>query len=155
MPALLYVFPILLIFIGLTPYLGLRTAGNFSMFSNLRTEGESSNHLLLGSNPLKVWGYQEDVVWILDIDDRYGDVIYHYDGSPRGYALPVVEFRKWIHAWDQAGYTVPMTYAYDGYRHTTADIVTDPAWRTEDLTPQLYLMDFRYIQPGQPNYCRW
>ncbi len=155
MPALLYVFPVLLIFIGLTPYLGLRTAGNFSMFSNLRTEGESSNHLLLGSNPIKVWGFQEDVVWILDIDDRYGDIIYHYDGSPRGYALPVVEFRKWIHAWDQAGYTVPMTYAYDGYRYTTADIVTDPTWRTDDLTPQLYLMDFRYIQPGQPNYCRW
>jgi hypothetical protein len=155
MPALLWVFPILLVFIGLTPYLGLRTAGNFSMFSNLRTEGESSNHLLLGSNPIKVWRYQEDVVWILDIDDRHGDVIYHYDGSPRGYALPVVEFRKWIHAWGEAGYTVPMTYAYDGYRHTTADIVTDPAWRTDDLSPEMYLMDFRYVQPGEPNYCRW
>ncbi len=135
MPALLCVFATLLIFIGLTPYLGLRTAGSFSMFSNLRTEGDSSNHLLLGSNPIKVWGYQEDVVWILEIDDRYGDTIYHYDGSPRGYALPVVEFRKWIYAWGQAGYRVPMTYAYDGYRHTTEDIVTDPAWRTADLQP--------------------
>lgn len=155
MPAVLYVFPLLLVFIGLTPYLGLRTAGNFSMFSNLRTEGASSNHFLLGSNPIKVWGYQDDLVWILDIDDRHGDVIYHYDGSPRGYALPVVEFRKWIHAWDKAGYTVPMTYAYDGYRHTTEDIVNDPAWRTADLSPEMYLMDFRYVQPGQPNYCRW
>lgn len=155
MPALLYIFPILLVFIGLTPYLGLRTAGNFSMFSNLRTEGESSNHLLLGSNPMKVWNYQEDVVWILDIDDRYGDVIYHYDGSPRGYALPVVEFRKWIHAWGRAGYTVPMTYAYDGHRYTTEDIVTDPTWRTDDLSPEMYLLDFRYVQPGHPNYCRW
>ncbi|KAA0112833.1 hypothetical protein [Mycolicibacterium sp. P9-22] len=155
MPAPCYVFATVLVLIGLTPYLGLRTAGNFSMFSNLRTEGESSNHLLLGSNPIKVWGYQEDVVWILEIDDRYGDVIYHYDGSPRGYALPVVEFRKWIHAWGQAGYRVPMTYAYDGYRHTTEDIVTDPAWRTADLSPEMYLLDFRYIQPGQPNYCRW
>lgn len=154
-PALLYLFPILLVFIGLTPYLGLRTAGNFSMFSNLRTEGESSNHLLLGSNPIKIWRYQEDVVWILDIDDRYGDVIYHYDGSARGYALPVLEFRKWIHAWSQAGYQVPMTYAYDGYRYTTEDIVTDPGWRTDDLSAAMYLMDFRYVQPGQPNYCRW
>ncbi|MCF6388506.1 hypothetical protein L2K20_16115 [Mycobacterium sp. MBM] len=155
MPAWLYVFPIALVFIGLTPYLGLRTAGNFSMFSNLRTEGESSNHLLLGDNPLKMWDYQEDVVWILDVDDRYGDVIYHYDGSARGYALPVVEFRKWIHAWGQAGYRVPMTYAYGGYRYTTPDIVTDPAWQTPDLSPQMYLLDFRYIQPGNPNYCRW
>lgn len=154
-PALLYVFPILLVFIGMTPYLGLRTAGNFSMFSNLRTEGESSNHRLLGSNPIKVWGYQEDVVWIVDIDDRVGDVIYHFDDSPRGYALPVVEFRKWIHAWDQAGYRVPMTYGYDGRQYTTEDIVTDPVWRTENLSPQTYLMDFRYIQPGEPNYCRW
>lgn len=155
MPAWLYVFPIVLVFIGLTPYLGLRTAGNFSMFSNLRTEGASSNHLLLSGNPLKLWGYQEDVVWILDVDDRYGDVIHHYDGSARGYALPVVEFRKWIHAWGRAGYRVPMTYAYDGYRYTTEDIVTDPVWRTPEVSPQMYLMDFRYIQPGNPNYCRW
>jgi hypothetical protein len=155
MPVPLYAFPLLLVFIGLTPYLGLRTAGNFSMFSNLRTEGETSNHFLLGSNPLKIWGYQEDVVWILDIDDRYGSINYQYGGSPRGYALPVVEFRKWIYEWDRAGYRVPMTYAYNGYRYTTEDIVTDPAWRTDSRSPQMYLLDFRYVQPGQPNYCRW
>ncbi|WP_395311692.1 hypothetical protein V4U86_13455 [Mycobacterium sp. AMU20-3851] len=154
-PAWLYAVPVLLLFIGLTPYLGLRTAGNFSMFSNLRTEGETSNHLLLGANPLKLWGYQEDVVWILDLDDRFGRTIYHYDGSPRGYALPVVEFRKWIYDWGRAGYRVPMTYAYDGYRHTTEDIVTDPVWRTDSRSPEMALLDFRYIQPGQPNYCRW
>lgn len=154
-PAPLYLVPIVVALIGLTPYLGLRTAGNFSMFSNLRTEGDTSNHLLLGGNPVKLWGYQEDVVWILDIDDRYGRIIYHYDGSPRGYALPVVEFRKWIHQWGEAGYRVPMTYAYNGYRHTTEDIVTDPAWRTDSLDAAMFLMDFRYIQPGQPNYCRW
>lgn len=155
MPLPLYVFPVLLMFIGLTPYLGLRTAGNFSMFSNLRTEGQTSNHLLLGSNPLKIWGYQEDVVWILDVDDSYGSIIYQYGGSPRGYALPVVEFRKWIHAWGEAGYRVPMTYAYNGYRYTTQDIVTDPAWRSDTRSPEMLLLDFRYIQPGQPNYCRW
>lgn len=155
MPALLYIFPLLLVFIGMTPYLGLRTSGNFSMFSNLRTEGETSNHLLLGSNPIKVWDYQEDVVWILDIDDRYGRIIHHYEGSPRGYALPAVEFRKWIYTWGEAGYRVPMTYAYSGYRHTTEDIVTDPAWRTDSRSPEMVLLDFRYIQPGNPNYCRW
>nr|WP_313774670.1 hypothetical protein [Mycobacterium sp.] len=155
MPLPLYVFPLLLVFIGVTPYLGLRTAGNFSMFSNLRTEGETSNHFLLGSNPLKIWGYQEDVVSILDIDDRYGSIIYQYGDSPRGYALPVVEFRKWIYAWGRAGYRVPMTYAYNGYRYTTEDIVTDPAWRTDGRSPEMFLLDFRYIQPGQPNYCRW
>ncbi|MGN7780022.1 hypothetical protein ACTJJE_10950 [Mycolicibacterium sp. 22603] len=154
-PVLLYLVPAVLIAIALTPYLGLRTAGNFSMFSNLRTEGERSNHLLLGGNPLKIWGYQEDIVWIIDIDDRYGDVIHHYDAGARGYALPVVEFRKWIHDWDQAGYRVPLTYGYRGIRYTTDDIVTDPMWRTPNRTLPMVLLDFRVIQPGEPNYCRW
>ncbi|MGU3502447.1 hypothetical protein [Mycobacterium sp. C31M] len=154
-PVALYLVPILLVFIGMTPYLGLRTAGNFSMFSNLKTEGERSNHLLLGSNPLKIWGYQEDVVWIIDIDDRFGRVIHHYDGGPRGFALPVVEFRKWIHDWTEAGYRVPLTYGYNGIRYTTDDIVSDPNWSTESRTPEMVLLDFRVIQPGSPNYCRW
>lgn len=154
-PVALYLVPVLLVVIGLTPYLGLRTAGNFSMFSNLRTEGEHSNHLLLGGNPIKIWGYQEDVVWIIDIDDRFGRVIHHYDGGPRGYALPVVEFRKWIHEWDAAGLRVPLTYGYNGIRYTTEDIVSDPTWRTPDRTAEMVLLDFRVIQPGQPNYCRW
>ena len=154
-PVVLYLVPAVLIGMGLTPYVGLRTAGNFSMFSNLRTEGERSNHLLLGSNPLKIWGYQEDLVWIIDIDDRYGDVIHHYDAGARGYALPVVEFRKWIHDWDRAGYRVPLTYGYRGIRYTTDDIVTDPVWHTPNRTLPMVLLDFRVIQPGEPNYCRW
>ncbi|CAJ1582955.1 hypothetical protein [[Mycobacterium] wendilense] len=154
-PALLYAVPALIALLGMTSYLGLRTAGNFSMFSNLRTEGETSNHLLLSGNPLKLWDYQDDVVWIVDIDDRYGQIIHHYDESPRGHALPVVEFRKWIHDWTEAGYRVPLTYEYRGELRATADIVTDPAWRTERRTPAMVLQDFRIIQPGQPNWCRW
>ncbi|MCV7108112.1 hypothetical protein [Mycolicibacterium chitae] len=154
-PAPLYLVPVLLVLLGMTSYLGLRTAGNFSMFSNLRTEAGASNHLLLSGNPLKLWDYQDDVVWILDIDDRHGRIIHHYDEPPQGHALPVVEFRKWIHDWTRAGHRVPMTYGYRGEVHTTADIVTDPRWRTEERTPAMVLQDFRIIQPGQPNWCRW
>ena len=49
---------------GLT-YLGFRTAGNFTMFSNLRTEGTRSNYLLLARDPLKIGGYQANVVRFL------------------------------------------------------------------------------------------
>lgn len=155
MPAFLYLFPVALVFLGMTPYLGLRTAGNFSMFSNLRTEGETSNHLLLGGNPLKIWSYQEDVVWIVDIDDRYGAPIHHYDESPRGDALPVVEFRKWIYQWTRAGYQVPLTFRHRGRLYSTKDIVTDPQWRAASRTPEMVLLDFRIIQAGDPNQCRW
>ena len=114
---------------GLTGYLGLRTAGNFTMFSNLRTEGPRSNHLLLGSNPLKVWGYQEDVVRFTAFDDRL--VPPSYKGqSLVGQELPVVEFRKWIYGWTASGAVVPMTFVYQGQVHATDNIVTDPVWRT-------------------------
>ena len=54
------------ILLGLTPYLGLSTQMNFSMFSNLRTEGNSSNHYLLASNPIKLFSFQDEIVEILD-----------------------------------------------------------------------------------------
>ena len=64
-PKWMFIFPAVLILHGFTSYLGLRTAGNFSMFSNLRTEGARSNHLVLADNPLKLWGYDEDAVRVL------------------------------------------------------------------------------------------
>ena len=40
-PWFLYLVPIALFLFAMTSHLGLRTAGNFSMFSNLRTEGRN------------------------------------------------------------------------------------------------------------------
>ena len=155
MPMFLYVFPVLLFLFGMTSYLGLRTAGNFSMFSNLQTEGNGSNHLVFKDNPLKVWDYQEDVVRIIEIDDNHGEIIHHYDRSPRGHELPVVEFRKWIYEWTQAGLEVPLTFEYRGRIYSTKDIVKEPVWRTYERSWEMVLMDFRVIQPTEPNQCRW
>ena len=153
-PRWMFVFPVLLLLHGLTSYLGLRTAGNFSMFSNLRTEGARSNHLLLGGNPLKVWGYQEDAVRLIRIDDRRARIGYQYQPL-EGSLLPVVEFRKLIYAWTKAGATIPLTFEYRGTIHSTSDITRDPAWRTPARDWEMRLMDFRVIQPDGPNACRW
>ena len=153
-PGWMFVFPLLLLLHGLTSYAGLRTAGNFTMFSNLRTEGPRSNHLLLGSNPLKVWGYQEDAVRFIRIDDRRAAVGYQYQPL-EGNHLPVVEFRKLIHRWQRAGMTVPMTIEYDGRVHATEDIARDPVWGTGHRDWAMRLMDFRVIQPEGANRCRW
>jgi hypothetical protein len=158
MPKFMFVFVVFLFLYGMTPYFGLRTAGNFSMFSNLRTEENSANHLLLGSNPMKVWGYQEDAVRITAIDDDFGEDIHGYPKSLRVKKLPVVEFRKWIHEWTRAGQAVPLVFKYRGELHETKDITKDPAWRTEERNWEMVLMDFRPIQPGEPNRpnrCRW
>ena len=153
-PRWLFVFPAALFLHGITSYVGLRTAGNFSMFSNLRTEGPVSNHFLLGSNPLKLWSYQEDVVRFTRIDDRRAKIGYQYQPL-QGNQLPAVEFRKLIYAWTRAGATIPMTFEYRGRIHSTEDIVNDPAWRTDARDWEMVLMDFRSIQPGGPNRCRW
>jgi hypothetical protein len=146
MPKFMFVFLVLLFLYGMTPYLGLRTTGNFTMFSNLRTEGTSSNHLLLTSNPLKVWGYEEDVVRI--VENRQARWL-------EGESLPVVEFRKRIYEWTRAGRTVPLVLEYGGETYSTEDIVKDPVWRTEKRNWEMMLLDFRAIQLEGPNQCKW
>jgi hypothetical protein len=153
-PRWMFIFPGILILHGMTSYLGLRTAGNFSMFSNLRTEGPVSNHYLLRKNPLKLWGYQEDVVSFIDIDDRQARIGYQYQ-ELKGNQLPVVEFRKLIYQWTRAGVRVPMTFEYRGQVYSTKDIANDPVWRTATRDWEMMLMDFRSIQPDGPNQCRW
>ena len=153
-PAWLFLFPVLLLFHGLTSYLGLRTAGNFTMFSNLRTEGPASNHLLLSGNPVKLWHYQEDVVRFIRIDDRRSRIGYQYQPL-EGSLLPVVEFRKLIYRWTKAGAAVPMTFEYRGTIHSTTDITRDPEWETRSRDWAMRLLDFRVIQPNGPNACRW
>jgi hypothetical protein len=153
-PKWMFIFPVLLLLHGITSYVGLRTAGNFSMFSNLRTEGARSNHFLLRSNPLKLWSYQEDVVRFIDIDDRRAKIGYQYQPL-QGNQLPIVEFRKLIYAWTKAGSTIPMAFEHRGNIYVTEDIVHDPAWRTDARDWEMVLMDFRVIQPDGPNRCRW
>ena len=153
---LTYLFAAMLFFFATTSYLGLRTAGNFSMFSNLRTEGQTSNHLLLSGNPLKIWHYQEDTVKILEIDDEKAKIGHKYCPL-KNHSLTVVEFRKLIYQWTKADYKIPLVFEYGDRTYTTTDIVDDPTWRTPKRTWEMKLMDFRVIQPnnGEPNYCRW
>ncbi|MDX1627158.1 MAG: hypothetical protein R3345_00580 [Fulvivirga sp.] len=74
-----YIFILLLIFNGLNPYLGLKTEYSFAMYSNLRTEAGQSNHLLI-DNELKLFDFQEDLVFILDtnIEEIQDDQVITY-----------------------------------------------------------------------------
>ncbi len=67
-PPLFWVFPALLIFDGINPYLGLKTDTAFAMYSNLRSEGGTTNHLIW-RHPLALANYQEDLVKIVDSSD--------------------------------------------------------------------------------------
>lgn len=153
-PKFIGIIALLMILFGMTSYVGLRTAGNFSMFSNLQTEGARSNHFLLASNPFKVWSYQEDIVEVIEINDKAAKLGHKYRPL-KGAQLPVVEFRKLIHKWTKASYIVPITFVHNGITYSSDDIVNDPVWRTPNRNWEMYLMDFRIIQPEGPNQCRW
>ena len=64
----LLIFPALVFLNGLAPYLSLKTTTAFSMFSNIRTEGTGNNHLFMPR--IKFFGYQDDLVEILESNDR-------------------------------------------------------------------------------------
>ena len=153
-PGFLYIFPIALLLFGLTSHFGLRTAGNFSMFSNLRTEGEHSNHLLFRNNPLKFGGYQEDIVTVHQIDDEAVGAGHKFR-SLSGYALPVVEFKKLLLLWRENDQVVPMNFEYNGKTYVTDNVVAEPDWQVSGLNWEMKLLDFRLIQPDGPNLCRW
>ncbi|MGI9521125.1 MAG: hypothetical protein ACR2PG_05695 [Hyphomicrobiaceae bacterium] len=156
-PRWLYVLPICLLLFCLTSHLGLRTAGNLSMYSNLRTEAGRNNHLVLGADQLKWAGYQEDVVHIVEIGE--GATIGNYLdrwGKLEGNLLPLVEFRKLLLRWRRRGAKVPMTIAYKGNVTQSANIVEHPGWRVNSWDWEMRLMDFRVIQSDSgPNTCRW
>jgi hypothetical protein len=155
-PKIFILFPIILFIWGMTPYVGLRTTGNFSMFSNLRTEGLESNHIILGGNILKVWDYQEDRVKVIDIDDETAEVGHHYQPL-KGLSLPVTEFRKLVNMWRESNKQVAMTYQYqsDPDPVQTQDIVSDSNWASAGRNWETFWLDFRPVQDAGPNLCRW
>ena len=142
-----FVGVVLVLAFAALPYVGLRTGGTFNMFSNARTELGVENHLLLPD--LSIFGYQDDVVEILETDAWW-------KGEPLGgLAFPVVEFEDFrisAKEWDEP---VSMRYRYEGVEYDTDDLgmespVADVGWFERSV------LEFRPIQlDGPPNRCRW
>lgn len=114
LPSPLYVVPILLlVFIGASPHLGLKTEHSFTMFSNLRTEGGRPNHLILRNGAL--WGgYQDDLVAIESSNDRALKRL-----ADEGYYLPWFEFRSHLsRTIREDPDPISVQYVRKGERHT-------------------------------------
>lgn len=61
----LAIVPLVVILNALCPYIGLKTESSFTMYSNLQTEGNQWNHLLM-PEAMKVFDWQDDLVSIID-----------------------------------------------------------------------------------------
>lgn len=64
-PRWLWIIPGLFFLSCLSPYVGLKTESSINMFSNLHTEGGTTNHLVFAPPPY-LFGYQKDIVRVLD-----------------------------------------------------------------------------------------
>lgn len=88
--AVILLFPIMIVINGASPYLGLKTQTSWSMFSNLRTEGGYSNHLII-RHPYYTTGYQTDLVEIRRSSDPRLSAF-----KDSGYLMPYFELRRYM-----------------------------------------------------------
>lgn len=153
---LFYKICLLALFVfGASNYLGLRTAGNFSMFSNLRTEGETSNHILLPRNQLRIFSFQDDLVEILFISPFASEF---YRNMPAvGQKIPRVEFDHILDRIKRRSRNkkVSMKVKYKGEIIKTADAASDPKFNFHVPKWQKKLFNFRALQAEYDKSCSW
>ncbi len=63
-PGWLWIFAIITGLNSLSPYIGFKTQNSVSMYSNLRTEGETGNHFFMPT--LRLFEFQDDLVEVID-----------------------------------------------------------------------------------------
>ena len=98
----------LLMFIGMQPYLGLRTRMCFSMFSNLQTEGGVSNHLVV-PQALQQTRWQQELVKISAASDPGIAAI-----AARKHQIPIMELSRRVRE-SRAGYSTTFIYKDTSY----------------------------------------
>ena len=151
-PRWMHLLPLFLFIYAGTSYLGLRTTGNTSMFSNLRTEGGVSNHLLI-SSAWQPFDFQKDLVFIKSVHHKYA---YYKKSQPApNMWMTSFELRRIVEMWKSKDASVPMELIQNGELKVYDDIVTSKDW-SEPLPWVLKkTMMFRPIQDKAPNRCRW
>jgi hypothetical protein len=119
--AVLWIPVLLVVLNGATPYLGIKNQTSFAMFSNLRTEGGRTNHLLI-EEAAKPIDQGDDLVRIVEsTDPQLAALVEH------GHRIPWFEFRDHVHRsramdviFEYGGQTVTLRNREDVERHVPA-----------------------------------
>jgi len=143
------VVPLLVFLSGLSPYLGLRTETTFSMFSNLRTEGETTNHILIRRGR-RLAGYQDDLVTIVRSSDPELQRL-----ATKRYLLPYFALRTYLSARARLGHAdIELEYARGGVRRSISDATRDPELSRPYPFALRNLLHFRPVRPAGTNTCQ-
>ncbi|MBN3458940.1 hypothetical protein JNN96_33415 [Mycobacterium sp. DSM 3803] len=159
-PVVLLLVPLLAFVNGATSYVGLKSVANYSMFSNLRTEEGTTNHLLPGITAAQLAGYQRDTVTVfgLEFPDRPGDSRRsRWMAEDPPVRIPWLELRRTVLLWRDAGLTgVRIAYLRDDLPHVVDDATADPVLAAPLPWWQRHLLAFRAVDSGWgADACRW
>jgi hypothetical protein len=143
-PRWLAIVPVLILLNGLSPYLELRTAYAFNMYSNLQTADGDSNHFLV-ARTLPLTDYESDLVRIVDSSDSslqlYADG--HFD-------IPLLQLRDYLSHHPE----VSLTYVRRGVQRQVARADEDPALVEPVPAWQSKLFAFRSLDQTDPARCQ-
>ena len=144
-----FIIPLIVIvsFWTLKTYIGLGNAGNLTMFSNLVTEKQNNNHLIIDTKKFKIFDFEEDnveIIYLKNLNIKEDFV---------GYKIPVVEFKYLVHYWDKNyNDVVPCKLIYKGKKIEIKDLRKSQFNNCKWWYKYLF---FRKIQINGPNKCRW
>ena len=133
---------------ALKSYAGLGTSGNLTMFSNLVTERNRSNHLFINTTKTKIWDFEEDHVLIIKLDDR----LERYKEEWENNLVPLTELSFIINEWNENKVPLGCTLKYQGKVFVIKDL------KNSDFSNYKWwykFVSFRAIQVHGPNKCRW
>jgi hypothetical protein len=142
-PRWLAIVPVLVLLTGLSPYLELRTAYAFNMYSNLETADGDSNHLLV-TRTLPVTDFQSDLVRITATDDP---ALRLYVGQ---YDIPFLQLRDYLSRHPSAA----LTYVRGGVERSVTRASDDPALIEPVPSWESKLFAFRSLDQTEPNRCQ-
>ena len=136
-----WIIPGLFFISCLSPYVGLKTESSINMFSNLHTEGGTTNHLLFAKPPY-LFPYQSDLVRVVDSSSPS---LAKSAANGQLHVLYAVEeyMRRHPSQW--------VTYVQDGKlftRQTAADLPPSSATWLERK-----LLIFKPVDPLRPKVC--
>jgi hypothetical protein len=140
-----WIFPIILFINGLTPYLGLKTATNFSMFLNLWVKGKQNNNLVLRMN-FPLTDYSSDLIQVLASNHPYFNALHD-----SGEEITHFELYRWIAEHPEVD-SLRISFRHGGVSEEIIDIkhLEIPYdWFEQKL------LIFRKLPAERPCPCQW
>jgi len=140
--------PALVLLSGIAPYLGLGTDRAFSMYSNLRTEGGVSNHLVVPA-ALQMFSYQRDLIRILRSSDPELERL-----AAERLVIPFAELRtRLTEAVSDSGSPVSLSYLRGTISYETSSVMGDSVLDLPVSPLRIKFLRFRPVEAGGPRRC--